>query len=164
MRGKKIVKNYYEFIPEIPQFSKKLKVERSGFVPRNVMIRKMVVAGEMNKLISDYENNQLLNRSNDDTKRAMSILNIKDMSRSEMIKLARSRYSDFKKDLTNLERAKVDLVSSIQGSNPIDASASASASSEISEKMSFDCKIERDERHLPYLPCGVFIFLLTVFL
>ena len=32
MRGKKIVKNYYEFIPEIPQFSKKLKVERSGFV------------------------------------------------------------------------------------------------------------------------------------
>ena len=133
MRGRKIVKNYYEFIPEFSQYSKKLKVERSGFVPRSVMIRKMVVAGEMNKLLSDYENNQLLNRSNDDTKRAMSVLNIKDMSRSEMIKLARSRYSDFKKELTNLERAKVDLVSAIQGSNAIDSSASASSSSDNSD-------------------------------
>ena len=35
MRGKKIVKDYYVFIPEIPQLSKKIAVERSGFVPRN---------------------------------------------------------------------------------------------------------------------------------
>lgn len=133
MRGKKIVKDYYVFIPEIPQLSKKIAVERSGFVPRNVMIRKMVVAGEMNKLISDYENNQLLNRSNDDTKRAMSILNIKDMSRTEMIKLARSRYSDFQQNLSDLERAKLNLISSIQGSNQIDSSAPAPASSDNSE-------------------------------
>lgn len=133
MRGKKIVKDYYVFIPEIPQLSKKIAVERSGFVPRNVMIRKMVVAGEMNKLISDYENNQLLNRSNDDTKRAMSILNIKDMSRTEMIKLARSRYSDFQQNLSELERAKLNLISSIQGSNQIDSSAPAPASSDNSE-------------------------------
>lgn len=133
MRGKKIVKDYYEFIPEISQISRKVKVERSGFVPRSIMIRKMEIAGEMNKLLSDYENNQLLNRSNDDTKRAMSILNIKDMSRSEMIKLARSRYTFFKNELTNLERAKVNLVSTIQGSNPIDSSASASASSDVSD-------------------------------
>lgn len=133
MRGKKIVKDYYVFIPEIPQLSKKIAVERSGFVPRNVMIRKMVVAGEMNKLISDYENNQLLNRSNDDTKRAMSILNIKDMSRTEMIKLARSRYSEFQQNLSDLERAKLNLISSIQGSNQIDSSAPAPASSDNSE-------------------------------
>ena len=133
MRGKKIVKDYYVFIPEIPQLSKKIAVERSGFVPRNVMIRKMVVAGEMNKLISDYENNQLLNRSNDDTKRAMSILNIKDMSRTEMIKLARSRYSEFQQNLSDLERAKLNLISSIQGSNQIDSSAPAPSSSDNSE-------------------------------
>lgn len=133
MRGKKIVKDYYVFIPEIPQLSKKIAVERSGFVPRNVMIRKMVVAGELNKLISDYENNQLLNRSNDDTKRAMSILNIKDMSRTEMIKLARSRYTDFQQNLSDLERAKLNLISSIQGSNQIDSSAPAPASSDNSE-------------------------------
>lgn len=119
MRGKKIVKNYFE--PEIPspQVCRDVKVELSGFIPRSVLIAKMQVSGEFNKIIVDYENNKLMNNV-DDTNRPVSILNIKDLSRTQMIKLARERYSDFKEKLTAYEKSQINLYNKLQGSTPLD--------------------------------------------
>lgn len=125
MRGRKIVKNYFE--PEIPsaQLFSDLKVERSGFIPRSVLIAKMQTAGELNKLIIDYENDKLMNNNIDDTNTPVSILNIKDLSRSQMIKLARERYSDFKDKLSNYEKAQINLFNKLQGTKPLEDTSDA---------------------------------------
>lgn len=120
MRGRKIVKNYFE--PEIPgpQLCRDVKVERSGFIPRSIMIAKMQVTGELNKLIVDYENDKLMNRSIDDTNTPVSILNIKDLSRTQMIKLARERYSDFREKLSAYEKSQINLYNKLQGTRVLD--------------------------------------------
>lgn len=120
MRGRKIVNNY--FGPEVPrpQLCYDVKVERSGFIPRSVMIAKMQVTGELNKLINDYENDKLMNKNIDDTNMPVSILNIKDLSRTEMIKLARERYSDFKDKLSAYEKSQINLYNKLQGTLPLD--------------------------------------------
>ena len=120
MRGRKIIKNYFE--PEIPscQLCRDVKVERSGFIPRSVMIAKMEVTGELNKLIIDYENNKLMNKIADDTNTPVSILNIKDLSRTQMIKLARERYSDFREKLNSYEKSQINLFNKLQGTRPLD--------------------------------------------
>lgn len=120
MRGRKILKNYFEPEIPLPQLCSDVKVERSGFIPRSVMIAKMQATGELNKLIIDYENDKLMNNNIDDTNTPVSILNIKDLSRTQMIKLARERYSDFKEKLTAYEKSQINLYNKLQGTLPLD--------------------------------------------
>ena len=127
MRGRKIVKNYFE--PEVPhrQLCRDVKVERSGFIPRSVMIAKMQATGELNKLIIDYENDKLMNRKIDDTNTPVSILNIKDLSRTQMIKLARERYSDFREQLSAYEKSQINLLNKLQGTRVLDDTSDVNA-------------------------------------
>lgn len=110
---KRIKTNYYEKSTDLQLFDK-LLVERSGFIPRSVQIAKMQVQGELNKAISDFENNKLMG-IDDDLNKKIGLLNIKDMSRSDLIKAVKSRsfeLDEFYKDkITSLEKAHANLIS-----------------------------------------------------
>lgn len=131
---KTIVKDYYS--PENPRpLDKTLMVERSGFIPRSVMLAKMAVQGELNKVINDFENNKLFGRSNDDDlNKLISPLAIKDLNRTETVKAIRNRsyqisesfnaLSKLEKERVNLMR-KVDDVKLSSGNNIDDPSPSS---------------------------------------
>lgn len=109
---KRIKTNYFEISTEKQLFDKVL-VEISGFIPRSVQIAKMQVQGELNKAISDFENNKLMGIQ-DDLSQKIGLLNIKDMSRSELIKAVKSRAFEldelYKDKVTALEKAHANLV------------------------------------------------------
>lgn len=94
------------------QLCKDIKVERSGFIPRSIQIRKMAVAGELNKIMQDYENNRLLG-STDDLNVPLPILNIKGLDRVEVIKAVRNRglrYSEsLDKQLEPIQKRQAEL-------------------------------------------------------
>lgn len=77
------------------QFSYVEKVEKTGFLPRNIVIKRMFVQGELNKLMSEYENSQLLNDDVKPFEVPISILNIKGLDRQDVINAVRTRANDF---------------------------------------------------------------------
>lgn len=95
------------------QLFRKVMVERSGFIPRSIQIQKMALQGELNKIINDFDNDRLNGRSTGDV--PLSILSQKNLTRSEMIRLARNRYEEIKgvyfNDLSNVEKQQALLLS-----------------------------------------------------
>lgn len=131
---RKVISDYYE--PEIPRDTdSKICVERSGFIPRSVLLAKMAVQGELNKVISQYENDKLFGRSYDDSDLdvAISPLNIKDLNRTDLVKGIRARsmqISELYQELSELEKAKVNLMRSV---DDVKLSASAPAAENSAE-------------------------------
>lgn len=114
---RKVVRDYYN--PEIPRDTdNKVCVERSGFIPRSVLLAKMAVQGELNKVLSQYENDRLFGRSFDDSdlQVAISPLNIKDLNRTDLVKGIRARsmqISEFYQELSELEKSKLNLIRAV---------------------------------------------------
>lgn len=133
--SRRIIKPSY--IPEYEtQKCKDLKVERSGFIDRSTLIKKMAIQGELNKFLNDYENNKLYSRSNDDLNKVIPVLNIKDMNRSDLIKAVRNRslfIDDKYKELSELQKQQVSLMHNIDY-HKLNSSGSTSSDNDASEK------------------------------
>lgn len=133
--SRKIIKPTYS--PEFEfQKCRDLKVERSGFIDRSTLIKKMAIQGELNKYLNDYENNKLNGRSNDDLNKVIPVLNIKDMNRSDLIKAVRSRalfIDDKYKELSELQKQQASLMHNIDY-NRLNSSGNSSPDNQAVEK------------------------------
>lgn len=127
MRHRSVVKNYFVREPETQLFTNK-KVEVSGFIPRSVQIQKMFIQGELDKAMLDFENNKIVGRSNDDLEKRIGLLNIKGLTRSELIKRVRSMNEELLSGFNDYEKKLISLYDKLQGSTPLDASNAANSS------------------------------------
>lgn len=124
-----IIKHDYISKPE-SQLCYDLKVERSGFIPRSILLQKMARQGEINKLMADYENNKLFGRDNSDLEQIFPVLNIKGLNRSELVKAVRDRsilFNEKFKSLNNVQKADAQLAHQVDfrkhNNNDIDSDA-----------------------------------------
>lgn len=101
-----IVKHDYTSKPD-KQLCYDLKVERSGFIPRSILLQKMARQGEINKLMVDYENNKLFGRDNSDLEQIFPVLNIKGLNRSELVKAVRDRSILFNEKFKSLNKVQI---------------------------------------------------------
>lgn len=123
MRSRKVLKNYYVRDTE-KQLDYTEKVEISGFIPRSVQIQKMVVQGELDKAMVDFENNKLVGRNNDDLNQRIGLLNIKGLTRSELIKRIRNTNYELINGFNDYERKVALLYDKIQGTTPLSSTPS----------------------------------------